>query len=152
MRAGNVLPKSPRTKAELKKSVSTAWFRLQQKHGKGTLADAIGASCTKTVDNCVTGAPLPEAHFIFNALTLDPSALDEILALYGFRAAPLTETAANDMATIAGLSHVAGDWVQRLADGHRCYRDTLALAEAIRPLLTALTKIVVEADNLREAA
>lgn len=65
---------------------------------------------------------------------------------------PRQSQAANDLSTIAQLSHVAGDWVERLRDGTRCSRDTAALAESLKPLLTALTAVVKEAEQQEEAA
>lgn len=81
-----------------------------------------------------------------------PDAVEPFTALFGAIAVPRESTAANDLATIAGLSHVAGDWVNRLRDGTRCHNDTVALAESLRPLLTALTAIVEEAEQHTRAA
>lgn len=75
-----------------------------------------------------------------------PEALAPFMALFDCIAVPRHSAAANDLATIASLSHVAGDWAQRLADGHRCHNDTRAIADALKPLLTALTAIVKEAE------
>lgn len=81
-----------------------------------------------------------------------PEALNPFMALFRSIAVWRESTAANDLATIAGLSHVAGDWVERLRDGNRCHNDTIAIAEALRPLLTALTAVVEEADRHRADA
>ena len=60
--------------------------RLAAKHGRGRLADAMGRS-PRQLDNVFAGAdPKPKA--LFDALTLDPTALDELLAAYGLRVAP----------------------------------------------------------------
>lgn len=147
-----VPPKANRTKHDISRAVADAMFSAQTAvGGRGTLADRLEVN-PRTVDSAIAMRSLPEAQHIFNLLRIDPAALNGILASYGLQAVPLRGEAANDMHTIAGLSHVAGDWVQRLSDGRRCHIDTLALADAIRPLLTALTGIVVEADRIRGAA
>lgn len=152
MTAGNVRSNSPRTKQDVSRAVAEAWFRLQREIGKGTLADAIGVSSPKTVENAIAQRSLPEAHFIFNGLCADPTALNEVLALYGFQAVPVRGQVANDMVTITGLSHLVAEWLERLADGLRCHRDTKALANRVRPHLLALIALVEEADGMEQAA
>jgi transcriptional regulator with XRE-family HTH domain len=76
-----------------------------------------------------------------------PEAIEPFAALFDCIVVPRQSQAANDLATIAQLSHVAGDWVERLRDGRRCEKDTAALAVALKPLLTALSAIVKEAED-----
>ena len=78
--------------------------------------------------------------------------INPFMALFSAIAVHAQGSAANDLSTIAGLSHVAGDWVERLKDGRRCHNDTIALGTSLRPLLTALQAIVEEADRHLEAA
>jgi hypothetical protein len=73
-------------------------------------------------------------------------------ALFECLVIPRRSSSVNDFATIAGLSHVAGDWIERLRDGHRCKDDTKALAAALGPLLAALNAIVKEAEMAEEGA
>lgn len=141
-----VLPKKPLGKEDVSAALSEAWFRISKKVGKGRLADATGAKCTKTIDNAINGNSLPELHTALNSLVADPTALDEVLGLYGGSFVPFKSQAANDLETIAAMSHVAGDWLNRLMDGVRCHRDTRAIAVALRPLLTELQAIVREAE------
>lgn len=75
-----------------------------------------------------------------------PEALEPFAALFDCILIPRQSQAANDLTTIAALSHVAGDWVERLRDGQRCHQDTAALATALKPLLVALSAVVKEAE------
>ena len=81
-----------------------------------------------------------------------PEAIEPFTALFGSIAVHRESQAANDMATIAGISHVAGDWIERLRDGVRCHNDTIALADSLRPHLAALTAIMEEAEKHRAEA
>lgn len=81
-----------------------------------------------------------------------PEAIEPFTALFDAIAVPRNSKAANDLTTIAGLSHLTGDWVERLRDGVRCHNDTIVLAEKLKPLLTNLTAIVEEAEQHRRSA
>lgn len=70
----------------------------------------------------------------------------------GVFADKLGADAANDMETVADLSHLVGAWVSALADGHRCHVETLALAKVIRPLLPRMNAICAETDFIRGVA
>jgi hypothetical protein len=138
-------------KHDLQPRLALAWQRVIAKLGKGTFADRLGC-CTATVDNALTGPGLPESHTLLNSLLADPTALDEVLRLYGVRIVPLQSEAANDLHTAAGVSQIATAICQALTDGIRKHHETLQIADTIRPHLPALTAIVREADELKGAA
>lgn len=117
---------------------------------KGAFVDAIDSS-PATVNRALTGDSVPELHTALNSLAFDATALDEVLALYGVKIAPLQVEAANDLATISSLSNLAGQFAKALEDGHRDHRETCQLADAIRQLMKALSAICVEADTVRAA-
>lgn len=48
--------------------------------------------------------------------------------------------------------YFAGQWTEALADGRRDHRETCELAQAIRPILPALSAIVAEADRVKGVA
>lgn len=153
MRQHKVLPNAPRTKAEVRAKLSEAWGRTSKLiGGKGTMADRMGLDDYRTIDNALCERNLPEAQTIFNSLCADPSALDEVLALYGMRAVPAQSEAANDLHVIAELSGAASEWLNRLVDGVRCHRDTARLAELFRPLVCEMQAIIAEADRAKGRA
>lgn len=149
----NVFPKRARTKREVCEALGEGWRRVA-KHigGKGTMADRMDQDGTRTIDNALSGRNLPEAHTVFNSLCADPSALDEVLALYGMRAVPAQSEAANDLHVIAELSGAASEWLNRLVDGVRCHRDTARLAELFRPLVCEMQAIIAEDDRAKGRA
>lgn len=142
-----VRPKRLQTKARVSASIAAAWARVAAGQ-KGAFADAIEIN-TKTVDRAMTGETLPELHTAFNALTFDPTALDEVAALYGVKIVPLYQQAANDLETAAGVLDAMGELVSSHADGRRDHNETLTVARKLRPHLPALTNIILEADELK---
>lgn len=141
----------PLPKHRVSALLAAGWARIALKHGKGNLADAIETS-EKTVENAMSGKTLPEFHTALNSLSLDPTALDEVLAGFGFRIIPLHSDAANDINTAAGVIHAMGELVRAQEDGHRDHNETLAIAQLLRPYMPAMQAIIVQADQIRGAA
>lgn len=149
---GNVFPAiAALPKHRVGALLSAGWARCVAGIGKGQFADA-AETTTRTVENALAGNTNPELHTALNSLAADPTALDELLAGYGFRLTPLHSSAANDMQTAAGVIGAMGELVSALADGIRDHRETLAVANLLRPHLPAMTAIIREADELRGVA
>ncbi|WP_156367187.1 hypothetical protein, partial [Novosphingobium sp. KN65.2] len=132
------------TKAQVSAKLAIGWARATANR-KGAFADAIDIDA-KTVNRTLTGETVPELHTALNSLVFDPTALDEVFALYGVKITPLQSEAANDLHTISSLSNLAGQFASALEDGHRDHRETCQLADAARPLMQALAAICAEAD------
>lgn len=139
------------SKMDVSARLVAGWARVIARIGKGVFADAMGVD-VKTVSRAMSGETLPELHTVINSLRADPTALNEVFAAAGFELRPVGLCAANDMATISDLSRLTTQWVEALADGVRDHRETLALADSIRPLVQALNAIVGEADRHRGVA
>lgn len=139
--------KGPVPKSEVSAALAVGLSRaIRNAGGKGTLADSMDAS-VKTLDRALTGDSVPELHTALNALNADATALDEVLRLYGFRAAPLRADAANDMTLAAELSNTVTEFLKRLSDGKRCHLDTAVLAELFRRLIPQMQAVVDEHDT-----
>lgn len=137
--------KRPLSKNDVQPRLAEAWSRVISKQGKGAFADRCGC-CTATVDNALTGPGLPEVQTLLNSLLADPSALDEVFALYNMRLVPCVADAANDLQVISGLNDASSEWLQRILDGKRCHRDTAALAKLFRPLIAKMQSVVEESE------
>jgi hypothetical protein len=120
--------------------------RVSAKHGRGQLADAMGRS-GRQLDNVFGGAD-PKAKALFDALLLDPTALDEVAAAYGLRIVPATDGQENDMRLAAGIAAGLAKLIESNADGVRDHNETLAIAAVMRPHLGALTNIINQADEI----
>lgn len=148
----NVCPCEPLSKDKFQRVLAQAWGRVWPNIGKGNMASAMGLESTKTIDRAVTASNLPEAHTVLNSLCADSSALDEVLAEYGYRAVPITLEAANDLSTAAGTIDAMVALVRSQDDNHRDHSETLAIAQLLRPHLPALQSLIAEADRLRSVA
>ena len=131
--------------------LSAGWARSIAAVGKGVFADALEVS-DNTIGNALAQRTTPELHTVLNSLVVDPSALDELLAGYGYRLCALHNEPANDLATAAGVISAMGNLVEALSDGHRDHNETLAVAQLLRPHMPAVNAIIHEADALRGAA
>ncbi len=105
-----------------------------------------------TVRRGISGPSLPSAENLLNSLAADPTALNEVLALYGLSATPKVATPANDMQLAAGLGHSLAEFIDRLRDGKRCHVDTAVLAALFRELIPQMQAIVDEDDARRRVA
>lgn len=148
-RTNKVCPSGPVTKDRFQRVLAQAWGRVWPVVGKGTMASAMGLESTKTIDRAVTASNLPEAHTIFNSLLADKTALDEVMAEFGFRVVPLHAAAANDLTTAAGTIDAMAALIRSRDDNHRDHNETLAIASLLRPHMPALECILAEADRLR---
>lgn len=137
-------------KSDVSAALSVGWARASRKVGKGTFADTLGAKAIKTVDRALTGETVPELHTGLASLLADESALDEVFALYGFeRPRRKQAQAANDMATVSGLSSVVTAFCEALKDGVRKHNETLELADRVRDVMPSLTSLLDEAARIR---
>lgn len=121
--------------------------RVKARVGAAALASSMNRS-TRQLDNVFSGStPGPKA--LFDALDADATALDEVLAAYGFKLEPLETAASADLPTIVALGHANAEWIERLGDGQRCHIDTLAIADRLRPLMPHLNGLLNEADRIK---
>lgn len=147
-----VRPKTAPEKSDVSGALTVGWARAARKVGKGAMADAIKAS-PKTIDRALTGETVPELHTALASLLVDPSALDEVFALYGLeRPQTAVGQAANDLATVSGLSGVVTAFCKALEDGSRCHTETLELADLVRAVMPALNALMDEANRIRGVA
>lgn len=138
-------------KETFRQSLADDWQRAFPHSVRGTAADIMGCN-PKTISNAVAGNNVPEAYTVLSALLADKTALQSTLALFGLEVRPLRTEAANDISTLANLSSLSGEWLERIKDGVRCHRDTCAIADLLRPILPALVALVAEADRIKGAA
>lgn len=125
-------------------------MRLTVAHGRDKVAHALGVS-PRQIGNLANGS-FPAAHRFWNLLALDATAMDEVAALYRAEVRTRTAIAADDMDTVARITRLAGQWIDVMADGVRDHRETLELADAIRPLVQRLNSVCAQADRLKGVA
>lgn len=148
----NVRPSVKRlTEEDARKLLSFGLLRLTAEHGPSRVG--LEAGCDeKTIRNARDQKSTLRLDLALNLLTLDPTAMDELLASFGLRLCPLRANAANDLHTAAGLLDGATELVRSYEDGERNREETFRIAEKLRPHLAAAIAIVREADEMRGAA
>ncbi len=126
--------------------------RVSASIGRGALADKSGRT-TRALDKLFSGASGDTTgKGLLDFLAADPSALDEVLALYGFQLAPLGFDAALDFEIIADTSGLLAEHTEAMRDGRRDHRETMRIADKARPVVQRFQSIIAEADKLRGAA
>lgn len=144
-----VPPPGPRTKDEVSDALAKDWLALAPIGKRESFAAKIGASEGRTVSKAISGEHLPEAQTILNSLLVNPAALLNTLMLFGGCFVPVSPEAASDNDTILNMLRAASEYFERMKDGHRCHRDTLALADLFHPLVPAMLAIIMEANQIR---
>lgn len=148
----NVCPGAPLSKDRFQHLLSIAWGRVAPAMTYTVMAARMGLHETKTISRGVNATNLPEAHTIFNSLCADETALQEIMAHYGYDISRRTPEAANDLMTLSGLCEVAAELSEALKDGKRVHPETLRIADKLRPHMASLASFLKEADELRGAS
>lgn len=138
------------SKTRLSRALAAAWSRCANTMGRGTFADAAEFDAV-TYDRAIKGPSLPAAENLLNSLAADPTALTEVVALYGLKLSPVLAEPANDFELAAQLGHTLAELIERLRDGKRCHVDTAVLAALFRQLIPQM-QAVVDEDDMRRAA
>lgn len=140
--------KGPLSKEVVQSRLAAAWARtIAGMDGKkATFAEMIGCH-PDTVSNALSGNSVPELHTALNSLLACPDAMFEVFALYGFRLVPDDHLMSPDMQTILEMSEALTAYIAAMEDGRRDHRETLTIAEKVRPLLSKLTALVADADE-----
>lgn len=138
---------APMSKTKLSQAISAAWSRCALSMGQGVFADASDMDQV-TVRRGISGPSLPSSENLLNSLAADPTALNEVLSLYGLTATPKDSGEISDMDLITSLSGAVAEYLRRMADGRRCHIDDGALASLFRPIIPQM-QAIVDADNSR---
>jgi DNA-binding phage protein len=138
------------SKDEVQSCLVAAWGRTIAQNGgkKATFAESIGVH-PDTVSNALSGTTVPELHTVLNSLVACPNALDEVMRLYGFILVPEDKAMSPDMQTLVEMSQALARFCEAMEDGRRDHRETIELANKLRPLLPKLHSIVDEADTTK---
>lgn len=148
--ANPVVPNSrPVSEQQYRGMLIAGLARVSAIHGRGTLADKSNRS-TRALDKLFSGASGDTTgKGLLDFLKADPTALDEVLALYGFQLAPLGFDAVQDFAIIADTAALTAEHTEAMRDGRRDHRETIRIADKARPVIARYAGIIAEADKLR---
>ena len=143
----------PLSKDMVQAKLTQAWGRTiaDKFEGNKTAFAARVGCCSTTIENALSGKTVPEFHTALNSLLACPNALDEVAALFGLQLVPREVEMTPDMVTLSHMSKAMAEFIDALSDGKRTHRETLELAEELRPLVPRLTAIIHEAEGLKAA-
>lgn len=117
--------------------------------GRGNLADR-SKRTTRALDKLFSGACADTSgKGLLDFLLADPSALDEVLGLYGYQLAPTNCAPALDFEIIADTAALTAAHTEAMRDGIRKHRETIKIADCARPVVAQYSAIIAEADRLR---
>lgn len=117
--------------------------------GRGNLADKSNRT-TRALDKLFSGAVSDTSgKGLLDFLKADPSALDEVLALYGYQLAPIGADAVLDFEIIADAAALTAEHTEAMRDGRRDHRETMRIADKARPVVARYQGIIAEADAMR---
>lgn len=126
--------------------------RVATKIGRGNLADK-SQRTTRALDKLFFGSNMDTSGYgLLNFLLADPTALDEVLALYGLGIHHLSAVGADEFSTIADCASLTAEHTDAMRDGKRDHRETLRIADKARPVIAAYSGIIAAADRLRGVA
>ena len=83
----------------------------------------------------------------WNLLTVDPTALNEIAAHFGYQLVPLNATASTRL--LADSASLTATIAEALADGIIDHREEQAIADKARPVVAELNGLIASADRKR---
>lgn len=148
-----VVPKNqPPSEQQYHDALIAGLARCAKEIGRGTLADKSFRS-TRALDKLFSGGSTDTSgKGLLDFLCAHPGALDEVLALYGYRVSPLDDTPASDFNLIADAAALQAEHADALRDGRRCHNETQRIADKARPVVAQYTAIIAEADKIRGLA
>jgi hypothetical protein len=145
-----VVPKpTALTEAAFHSALCAGLARVAANVGRGNLADKSGRT-TRALDKVFAGS-IPNGKGLLDFLLADPTALDELLARYGFQLAPLGREAVLDFEIIADAAALTAEHTEALRDGRRDHRETIRIADKARAVVSKYQGIIAEADRIKGA-
>jgi hypothetical protein len=148
---GQVRPAVP-SKLDVSSHLAAGWARVMARIGRGNFTDRMGAD-RKVVSRALGQETVPELHTVLTSLLVDGTALDEVLALYGYglHRLPSGSGSVGDetLSEVIDLASAVSTFQRGNTQDHRA---KLRLAEVARPVAQAAFGMVAEADRIRGVA
>lgn len=136
-------------KSQVQSALAVGMARAAMKAGgAGTLADRINSS-PATITRAMAGTHLPEFHTAFASVLVEPSALDEVGALYGVRVVPLDAVCTSDVRSSSTLVGLLAKVIEAEADGAIDHAELLAMEADIRAVRAMCDRKLARIGGLR---
>jgi hypothetical protein len=147
--AGNVTPKRSRiTDAEYRRFVAQGVRRLAVKDGAARLGLDVGCG-ERTMRDARDEKSSLSGATLFNLLSVDPSALDELLAHFNLCTRELEPSHSSDAKLNADIAVLSASLAVALADGRIDHREEQDIASRARPVVVEIAGRIAAADRKR---
>jgi len=150
---GQVRPIFP-AKMDVSANLVAGWSRIMARIGRGTFVDHMAVD-RKVIERTIGTGNMPHLDTVLNSLLIDPTALDEVFALYGFGLHRLPHrdhgglVGQEELGDVIDLASAMSAFERGNPNDHRA---KIALSEKARPVAQVACGIVAEADRLRGVA
>lgn len=143
-----VRPKQSRlTEADYRQLVAAGVRRCSAADGAARFAVEVGCD-EKTMRAARDSKSSLSGSTLFNMLLVDPSALDELAAHFGFRLAPLEGSAEDDAGLNADVAHLNAVVAEAMRDGRIDHVENVRVLNAARPVVQTLTGRIAAAGRV----
>jgi hypothetical protein len=136
------------TEEDYRRLVAPAISRMTVDRQLARLALMVGAD-EKTLRQAREARASLSGSKLFNLLTVDPTALDELLAHFGLKAVPLEAADACETRLLAETAGLVAAHARAFADGRIDHREEQALAAIARPVTQEWAGRIARADRKR---
>lgn len=148
---GQVRPRIP-SKLDVSAHLAAGWARVMARIGRGNFTDKLGVD-RKVVNRALGQETVPELHTALASLLVDPTALDEVLALYGFGLHRLPDADGGvDPERLGEVLEFASEASKMQRGNPNDHRAKLVLAQFARPVVQFASGVIAEADRIRGVA
>ncbi len=134
------------SEAEFSDKLVAGLARVAGDIGRGNLADKAGRT-PRALMNVFNGS-IPEGKGLLDFLNAHASALDEVLALYGFGLHRLPDVTApgEDIDELKALHELTGARLAELNAEKRDHRNVISIGEKARPVAMACHRMIAAGD------
>lgn len=140
------------TKLDVSAHLAAGWTRVMARIGRGNFTDKMGVD-RKVISRALGQETVPELHTVLASLLVDATALDEVLALYGFGLHRLPDiTGGVDPDQLGDVLEFAAETSKFTRGNPNDHRAKLVLADRARPVAQFAAGLVAEADKIRGVA
>lgn len=146
MNASNVFPKATAlTETDYKQKLAKGLRRVMMAEGPARFAAKVPGCCAKTLSNAASETHALNPTVAFNLLVADPTALDELLAHFGFRLERVEAVEGEDARLLADTMALASEHAEAMADGRVDHIEEARLVKKARPVAMAWNARIAKA-------
>lgn len=118
-------------------------------HGEDELASA-AACCPKVIENAIGCKSLPEAHFIFNTLTIDPRPVQGLVEQFGWRLVSKDAVSVTEKQAAPCIVSLLHKVIEAERDGRIDHAELLAMKDELAEARTCIDALLEGISEIRK--